>query len=208
MKNCANGTLLVGPARLSYLTLFEPKIGINKKNQYSVTLLFPKDGEGTPNPGSASEIAEIKEALKAFASEQFGAANLKGVKIPFKDGDIGIDGRDPVAPGYWYMRTASNADYPAPKLIDGNKNPVRGGWKSGDWGVANISFWSYNREDGRGVSVNILGMQFLYHDEALGGGPKTASMDDFETVTDAHGSDANAASSQDGTGDFDPFAES
>jgi hypothetical protein len=190
---------------LSYLTLFEPKIGLNKKNQYSVTLLFPKDGEGTHCPGAASEIAQLKDALKAFASEQFGAANLKGIKLPFKDGDIGVDGKDPAAPGYWYLRTASNADYP-PKLIDGHKNPVTGGWKSGDWGVANISFWSYNRDDGKGVSVNILGMQFLYHDEALGGGAKTASVDDFETVTDAHKPEAGAASTQDG-GEYDPFAD-
>lgn len=204
MKNCTNGSLLVGPARLSYLTLFEPKMGINKKVQYSVTLLFPKDPTGTPNPGAATEIADIKEALKAYASEQFGAANLKGVKLPFKDGDVGIDGKDPAAPGYWYLRTASNSDYP-PRLIDGNKNPVTSGWKSGDWGVANISFWSYNRDDGKGVSANILGMQFLYHDEALGGGTKAANVEDFDTFSDAHASDASAASSQDG--DFDPFAE-
>lgn len=199
MKTFQDGSILVGPARFSYLTVFKPRQNQQGKSEYSVTLLFPKDPTGTHCPHSASEVKEIMAALKAKAQSDLGE-RAKGCKICLKDGDAPGDDGEPKAPGYWFLRCSAGEDY-APMLIDGQKNVVTKGWKSGDWGYVKLRLWTYNRPDARGVSAGLLGIQFLYQDDPLGGG-SSASPDDFEVVADAH-----AASYSEPADDYNPFQD-
>lgn len=198
IKNEAGTLINVGPVRLSYLNVFETRLNELKtppEYEYSVTLLFPKE----PNQFSKYpqlEIDGVRAAIMAATKMKF--PNFpKGVGKdprnplqewwdPLKDGDVEMnaDG-EPVMPGYWTLRTAAKEKY-KPLLIDGERNKVlaASGWQSGDWGIVQISLFSYDKnKSAQGVSAGIRAIQFLFRDKALGGA--SASPNDFDEVEGA-----------------------
>ena len=199
--------VLTGTVRFSYLTVFKPRANNAKENnplEYSVVLLLPKKPEGKATSPDQT-IAGIREAIKACAVAKFGDG-VKGLKSPLKDGDAEIDGAEPKAPGYWYMTAWASADHP-PTLIDGSKATVTSGWNSGDYGRAKLSFFAYDRKSGKGVSVGLRAIQFLYKGESLGGGGNNA--DGFDEVKDADSGSAGSGADEGrmSPDEYDPFAD-
>lgn len=196
-KTAKPGKGTVGPVRLSYLSVFKPRAnGLkNGELEFSVTLLVPKaDNEFCPDFKSVGQ--KINELIKAALEEKFGA-NVPKWDNPFRDGDKETDNEgNPRNPGYWFLNCSAKAEYP-PLLIDAFKAPVTGGWQSGDWGKVNVQCYGYEHQGKRGVGVGLRGVQFLKHDEPLGGGGG-ASTDDFDTEAGDPGHEAEVA---------DPFAE-
>lgn len=196
----------IGPVRLSYLSVFRPRMNQMKgAEEYSAVLLIPK----TASPFCADGKAVGKAAndlIKAALEAKFGP-NVPKWDSPLKDGDKETDNEgNPRNPGYWYIGVSAKADYP-PLLIDGRKEKVASGWQSGDWGKVQIQFYAYEFQGRKGVGAGLRGIQFLRHDEALGGGGG-ASPDDFETEEcDAPlAADGQAVPTTD-AGEYDPFED-
>ena len=205
MKQINEKQFIVGPVRLSYMSVFQPRHNeIRNKDEFSVTLLFPKVASKF-QPNAEAEIDAIKEAVKTAARNKFGS-DFKGLwASPLKDGDRELRKSDgePKHPGYWYLGVRADIDYP-PKLIDGDIKPAKSGaWESGDWGAVKIALYGYDSNGNKGVGSGLLAIQFLYKDEAFGG-DGGANEEGFETV-------ANAVKSMSagtvGADEYDPFAD-
>ena len=137
-------------------------------------------------------LAKVRGLVKECGKDFFAKPPAKW-DDPIKDGDVELNKAGyPKQPGYWYVRAWCKADFP-PLLIDGAKQPVTGGWQSGDWGYVQVQFWGYDKAGNAGISGGLRAIQFVKHDEPLGSGQ--ATPDDFDTVQ----GDASA--------EFDPFAD-
>lgn len=198
------GTGIVGPVRLSYMNVFKPRINELKGGvpEYSVVLLIPKKpNDFCPNPKGV--WAHLQNLVGAALAEKFAGKTPPKWTSCLKDGDIELNGEgEPKNPGYLFLNCSCSNEYP-PLLIDGERSKVREGWQSGDWGMVKLRFYGYDHASGkRGVGCGLLAIQFLRHDEPLGGG--TTSPDEFETRQ----SDPPLSSSGqiDGS-EYDPFAD-
>jgi len=165
-------------------------------HEFSVVLLIPK----TPHDHLKDPKAEgkaIREVVEAVLLDKFGKRPPVW-NDPIKDGDTELKQSDgtPKAPGYWFINTRSDEDRP-PKLIDGDKQPVKGGWKSGDWGLVKLNPFAYDRNGNKGVSMGLQAVQFLYTDEGFGSAE--ATDEGFGVVPDA----AKPAETE----PHDPFAD-
>lgn len=191
---------VLGPFRLSYLSVFKPRHNEMKGvEEYSATLLVPKEpNEFCKDPkGLCKSVAAL---IKGALENKFGKAPAKWDN-PFKDGDTETnnDG-EPKHPGYWYCNTRASIDYP-PALIDGKRNKVFDGWQSGDWGFAKLKAYAYEFEGKRGVGLGLRAIQFTHHDEPFGSSDPTSG---FEEVAGADGPRVETAAPE--TDDaFDPF---
>lgn len=151
--------------RLSYVSVFEPKMTPQGVEKYSVTCLLPKsDTNGYKQLMSAinEEIDEAKDTT------------LKGVtkpRIPIHDGDgTSPNGSEygPECKGHWVFTASANVDYP-PQMYDQRVQPLldRSALYSGCWGHVAISIYAYNNQS-KGIGFGLNGIQKVKDDEALG----------------------------------------
>jgi len=192
---------IFGPCRLSYLTVFKPRMNeLKKEEQYSVVLLFPKKDNDFCKDANAN-IQFVAQMIKTAAAEKFGDS-VKKYEIPMKDGDVETDSEgEPKHPGYRYMRVMAKVEYP-PVLIDGNRRPVTGGWESGDWGIIKCSFFGYDFQGKKGVSVGLRAIQFVAKDEPFGSSSDPATVaNEFDEVAGYVAPNSSTSDEED-----DPFA--
>lgn len=189
---------IVGPVRFAFLSVFKPRKNYNENGmEFSVVLLIPKEpNEFCKDPKAIGKA--LTDQIKEVAEAKFGSKTVQ-YKNPFQDGDKELrDDGTPKHPGYWFVRASAKEEYP-PKLIDGKKNEVTNGWQSGDWGYAQVHLFAYDNKS-KGVGIGLRAIQFLRHDEPLGGGG--VNLDDFDIEESDEPLDKTTA--QD---DFDPFAD-
>lgn len=190
----------IGPVRFSYLTVFKPRQNPNKEGvamEYSVVLMIPKEpNQFCPDPKAIGK--RISELVKETLAVKFKTTPAKWDN-PLKDGDAETDGQGNAKhPGYWFVRAWCKDEFP-PLLVDGGRNPVTGGWQSGDWGKVLINCYAYDQKGNKGVGVGLRGIQFLKHDEPLGVASVTPDAFDVEE------SDAPLSGSSEE--DWDPFQD-
>lgn len=196
-------TILVGPCRLSYLSVFKPrKNDLNNEMEFSVRLLVPKKPtDKCPNPNIIAKTCA--DAIKIAKEEKI--PDAKVWDNPFRDGDkeLNSDG-EPKEPGYWFLNAKAKEEYP-PELLNAKREPVTAdmGWQSGDWGKVVVSFYGYDQKK-KGVGCGLRGIQFLYKDEALGGGGSVAHMFQNEEGDDPTAAPAQVAAGPD---EYDPFRD-
>lgn len=201
MKKINDKEVIVGPVRFSYMHVFQPKSNDMKDGafEYSVTLLFPKENNEF-QPEAKEEIAELRKALNSAVYAKWGDKPPANLRSPLRDGDKEIDNQgEPKAPGYWFMNVSAKEQY-KPLLIDGERNPVKEGWNSGDWGKVHISLFAYDQKGNKGVSAGLRAVQFLFKGESLGGGQ--ASADAFDVVKTE-----TVAGNGPAPDEYDPFAD-
>lgn len=194
-------TILVGPVRLSYLSVFKPRRNdLNGEMEYSVRLLIPK----TPNDKCSNPKAVAEACVEAIKTAK--AEKIPDAKVwdgPLRDGDKEVDSNgDPKEPGCWFLNAKAKEDYP-PDLVDAARNKVTAemGWQSGDWGKVVVSFYGYDQKK-KGVGCGLRGIQFLYKDESLGGGGSVVHMFQEEQGDDPTGGGLASAA---GADEYDPF---
>lgn len=195
MKQLNDRQIIIGPVRLSYLSVFTTKHNENRgENEYSAVLLIPKE--------PSEFLKEPKEELKGFADAVKRALATKFTgqlpavwKNPLQDGDKELRSSDgePKNPGYWFINVRTGEDR-KPKLINGAKQAVTGGWNSGDWGLVKLSLFGYDQKGNKGVGCGLEAIQFLHKDEALGGSEPTDEGFDAVAIATA-------------SSDYDPFSE-
>lgn len=169
-KKLTDSILIIGPVRLSYLHVFSPTMNkLRKVEEYSCTLLIPKSPTlECPNP--AALVKTIREASEAALVTKFRTVPKKyDHRLLDGDAETNTDG-EPKYPGYWFLSARSDADKPAPVLLDRNRKPVldAGAWVSGDWGNVKISLYAYEHEGKRGVGAGLRAIQFTDKGEPLG----------------------------------------
>ena len=206
MKQINEKHFIVGPVRLSYLNVFATRHNDQRnEDEYDAVLLFPKEN-GEHQPDAQGEIKAVQQAIVALKNGKFGA-DFKGVwASALKDGDKELRKNDgePKNPGYWYMNVRAKAQYP-PKLMDGNLNvPKKEDWTSGDWGLVKVSLFPYDTAGNKGVGAGLIGVQFLFKDEPLGGG--SAADEGFGAIANAHAGSPTATQSN--PDEYDPFSDS
>ena len=180
-------TVITCPVRLSYAHVFNTKLNTLKNppaEEYSCVLWIPKK----PNEFCKDPVTTLK-AIKAAIDAAKAAKIPKVAKWsnPLRDGDVETnDAGEPRAPGYWYLNSSAKKEYP-PVLIDGSKAPVSGGWESGDWARAKITFFGFDQAVNKGVGCGLRALQFVYKDEPLGQSTDPAAVaEEFGVVEGAH----------------------
>lgn len=183
-----NGTLvIIGPVRLSYLSVFKPRMNaLRKAEEYSTVLLIPKaSSKFCADP--AGLLKDIRETVEVALKEKFKDIPKK-YETCLLDGDIETDNDGEAKhPGYWFISTRSAADYP-PVLINSKRQPVIDAteWVSGDWGHVKLSFFGYEFEGKKGVSTSLRAIQFTNKDEPFGSSqnPETVAKEFDEVEED------------------------
>ena len=179
--------------RTSYLYCFQPYVNVddNGKKTESYCSHFIMDVGHTG-------IALVVAAMKSAAAGQWGAKAddmynaLKGQhKLCLKEGSICKAGEEPYA-GKLFI---SSSNKKRPLVIDGQRNILAAGDSlapySGCWVNARIQVWAQDNKYGKRINASLLGIQFLRHDEAFGGG-RIATVDEFGVVANDADADAPA----------------
>lgn len=182
----AKTQITTGRCRLSYVSVFEPKLmPDNKTKKFSVTLLIPKEDVRT-----LTKIEDAKEA----AIDQFKAKNpAKRLprELPFTlhDGDGLKDNGDEYGPecrGCMVM-TVTSAESRPPVVVYSDKTPITEPSEiySGCFGKAVINLFVYDTAGKIGVTAGLNGVMKLSDGEPLAGGVITdADWDEDEDDDD------------------------
>ena len=156
--------VVIGPVRLSYCHLWEPKKFENSPEKYTVSLIIPKSEEKT--------IKKIQEAIalvKQDAVEKHGKGFVtsKGFRFPLKDGDEEMPEDSAYADSY-YLNVSSNDQ---PKMIDGRKKEITDKKEiySGCYANVSLNAYFYKRDSSKGITFAINGLQKVADGEPLDG---------------------------------------
>jgi hypothetical protein len=162
--------LTVGPVRISYANLFEPRQSttVGAKPKYGVTLLIPKTAKET----YAKILAAIEETKQNYKANNPKAAWINNPKTTLYDGDgLRASGEPygPEAQGHWVLSTSSQRQ---PLVVDHMKSPILDSSLvySGCFGLAVINFYAYDTAGNKGLACGINGFMKTADGEKLGGG--------------------------------------
>ena len=162
----------VGPGRLSFPFLFEPRAVEGGEPKYSATLLLPPGFDTKP----------LLAALNRCAVAAWGPDRAKWPKKARTPDDVIRDATEKSLPGYeegWKFITATSKH--APDVFDANRDVVadESAVYAGRWGRVSVSPFSYGTMGNVGISLGLNGVQILKHDAPLGGG-RGSSRNDFD----------------------------
>lgn len=182
--------VITGTVRASYARLMSPELNkLSGKNEFSVTLLIPKDDMDT--------IANVKAAAKSAIEAKWGSNPPKGLKNPMKDGDTAtkMDGSSmgPEFKGHFFLSTKCDASKHKPTVIDANGNELfdPDAVISGDYIRASMNAFAYDQGVNRGVSFGLNNVQLVKKGQPLGAAKQTA-QDEFGVSKSTPKETANA----------------
>jgi hypothetical protein len=175
--------LTVGPVRISYAYLFEPRAAKTpgQAQKYGASLLIPK-AAGQTYKKILEAIEEVKQTYKAANPK---AAWIANPKLTLYDGDgYRPSGEEfgQEAKGHWVLSTSSQRP---PIVVDNMKNPILDSNQvySGCFGLAVINFYAYDTAGNKGIACGLNGFMKTSDGEKLGGGG--VSNSDWENVAAA-----------------------
>lgn len=169
-----------GPARLSYVQLFEPAVGPDPSQDAvrSVSLLFPKNDTACIQ-SIATQLTLITNSVVANIPEITEATQLR---TPVRDGDAEIkaNNRGDEYAGMLFMNAKS---WRPIGIVDGQNLPIIDPDElySGCWANVQISFKYYNTKGNKGIRVEINLVQKVRDDDRFDGVDKA---EDIFAVTD------------------------
>jgi hypothetical protein len=173
-------TIVVGPGRLSFPNLLEPKVNDDGASRFETTLLLPPD----------TDVSKLKKALEAVAIETFGPKDKwpRGMRTP---DDVIRDCSEKNFAGYeegWSFIAAAlpgtdrnGKARPGPQILDAMKQEVTNASEvyAGRWAKLALRPYAYNNKS-KGVTLALVAVQLLKHDDRLGGGVNAKSLFDEE----------------------------
>lgn len=178
--------------RTSYFYGFDPYVNTDPKtgktsSSYCSHFIFD---------ATHADVPKVVAAMKSAAAGTWGAKaiemydGLKGLhKLCLKEGSVCKMGEEPYA-GKLFI---SSSNKKRPLIIDGQRNILVAGDAlapySGCWVNARIQIWAQDNQYGKRINASLLGIQFLNHDQAFGGG-RIATVEEFGVV--ANDADADA----------------
>jgi hypothetical protein len=161
--------LVVGPARLSYCHLDQPRPNRDNPDappKYSVTLLIPKSDVATRQRIDAAIAAAIEDGIKGvwrgarpqFPSIVWDGDGLRRNGLPF----------GPECKGHWVM-TASSKDKPG--VVGPDRAPIINPTEiySGCYGYAQVRFYAFARSGNLGIGCALNHVMKIRDGEPLSG---------------------------------------
>lgn len=176
MSNSPSKTKVVtGKVRLSYVTLFEPKLDDQGKLKYSVAVLIPKSDKATIEKINAAVAVAKQEGV----ASKWGGKVPPTLKMPLRDGDAKPDA--PEYKGHYFINANS---LQKPGVVDANVQPILDASEvySGCYGRVSLNFYPFDSKGNRGVGAGLQNVQKLADGEALSG--RSRAEDDFTAVED------------------------
>lgn len=173
-----SATIVTGEVRLSYVSVFTPKVPKNGGDpKYSVTILVPKTDIATKQ---AIDLA-IQQTLQEAVVTTFGGQMPATPATPIYDGDSVRPSGEMFSEecrGHWVMTAKSNTK---PEVVDANVQPILSPTAvySGCYGRVSIRFFAYSQKGNKGVGCGLGNVQKLRDGEPLAGG--TTAKQDFGT---------------------------
>jgi hypothetical protein len=164
--------IVIKNARISFPSLFHKASFQGQETKYESTFLIPK---------SDSVIAQIKGEIAKLIKENLKGKKLGADKICLKDGDeIDYDGYKD-----HYSIKASNDKRPL--VINKDKSPLTEDDNviySGCRVNLSLELWAQDNGWGQRINAKLLGVQFAADDTPFGDGGSSASVDDFEAISE------------------------
>lgn len=179
--NKSGSTIIIGPVRTSYVSVFKTKLIVSRKaNMFS--MLVPIQKEDTVM------LKFVRERIQHALIKKFGKAIPK-FDTCLKDGDVEVkeDG-SPLAPGCMYISTLADEDQAPLIYVPGERNPVglayAADWVSGCWANTKLDVFGYDSNGNKGVSTRLKAVQWTAKDAAYGKGAQDAGKvsDEFGEV--------------------------
>lgn len=180
----ASGTIVMGgPARFSYLHVFEPSsMEPEGKKKYSASLIISKK--------ETALIAEIKKAIaaaKEIGKAKWGGKIPANLKEPLRDGDA--ERPDDEAYKNAYFINASSTQRPG--VVDVNRMKIESDeeFYSGCYGRFHVNFYAFNTAGNKGVACGLNHLQKLRDGDRLAGriAVENAFDDDYQIEDDMLG---------------------
>ena len=173
--------LTVGPVRISYAYVWEPREAEEGKRPKYETMILVPESETKIVARLNKAIDAAVEAGKKRYGEEWATKNKSSFKRPLKEGNEEKPGED-IYEDMLYFNAWS---YNAPEIVDRQVQPIlkQSEVYSGCWANISLEFYPYDNE-GRGVGVMLGNIQKVRDDEKLAGGRSAAedfvAMDDDE----------------------------
>lgn len=172
--------------RVSFPELFEAKSFNEGDAKYSIQMLFDKK----------TDLTKLKNAVKLAAQKKWGDKPLKGLVLPFKDGN------EKDLEGYENTTVVGASTKFAPAVVAANKTPITNPEElyAGCYARAYLQAYAWEYKQGnvvmkRGVSFTLNAVQKLGEGERL---VKRRDMTEvFDEVDDGSSDKANYESSDD-----------
>jgi len=141
--------------RVAFPHLFEKETFDEGEPKFSVTMLFPKD----------TDLAPLKNAVKAAIDEKWGDKRPKGLKLPFKDGDAVDEEGELLYPysgyeGHISVKASSRYDV---GIVDLKKVPIIDPEEvyGGCYGRAFVQAAAFDLKTSKGVTLYLVHFQKL-----------------------------------------------
>lgn len=152
--------------RVSFPQVFEPKGFEGQEPKYSVVMLFDK----------ATDISALKKLAQKAVEERWPdpAKRPKGLKNPFRDGDIEKAGMDGYANTIFITATSKMK----PGLVDKNAQPIidQDEFYAGCYARAQLTAYAYDKAGNKGVAFGLQHIQKLEEGEPFSGRAKAEDV--------------------------------
>lgn len=187
-----NKSMVTAKFRVSYEHVIEPWTNDPDKDaRYSCQCIFDMD-----DPKAAAFIKKAKSIVKNIAIEAFGPNAIKlmrsgKLKNPFRSGDDEFPDDDTYKNTTFFNANGPFVGKKPPGLFDQHRRNMREManveeiFFSGVYARAEIKFYPFDREGGKGVACYLFRVQYWETGEPLGGGRKVEDVfDEIETDDD------------------------
>jgi hypothetical protein len=187
--------ILIQNCRLSYFYGFDGYKNDDDSISYCTHAIIAAD-----HP----QLQQIKDLQRKVATDMWkDKAGEVLVQLAAQDrlaihkGDVSKPGQ-PVYAGKLYLSCNSKI---RPTMVDGKRSPITAKddlLYSGAWANVIVKLWPQANQFGKRVNAQLMGVQFVKHDERLGGGGRVAAAEEFGVVATDADSAAPAASGESG----------
>jgi len=165
--------VVTGKVRGSYVNIFRPRMNdMNGKDEYSMTILIPKEDKTT--------IAKINAAIEESKKEKFGDKTPAKFKAPLRDGDEERP-EDEAYKGHYFLNLKSQNQ---PGIVDKDRQEVLDDKEfiSGDYCRVSMNSYAYDVNGNKGVAFGLGNVQILAKGQPLTG--RARAEDDFDEWDD------------------------
>jgi len=169
--------------RVSFPSLFEPRVNEQGKRSWSVVLVFDPAAQQT------AEYAEMVKTIEQTAAERFGQKIPSGIKRKSLEPKSGYPITSTAAKEQYFswaedgsVMVTLSSRYP-PLVVDRDKSEILDASQvyAGCYARASYSCYAYSASGNEGVSFGLRALQKTADGDSLTGGGR-ASADDFGDV--------------------------
>ena len=190
MSDSKDNNLLITNVRLSYAFLYSPYKGEDGSQSYCTHLIFERNHPQLPAINQAIRRAaatvwkdQAEVQLKALKAQQ---------RLCVKEGDVAKPGIEAYA-GKLFMSSSSKVRPRIVATISGINQEVDQDHEFAPYSgcIANVmvNVWAQSNKYGKRINAQLMGVQFVRHEERLSGGGRVASVNEFAIIA----SDADSA---------------